>query len=78
VAEARDSESVRIELAFEGGQIIAALVAAETADAVERALTAGSQGTLQLETEDGRLTVVVPQVVYVKRYAREGSVGFEF
>ena len=73
-----EPESVRIELAFEGGQIIAAIVAAETADAVERALTAGSQGTLQLETEDGRLTVVVPRVTYVKRYARDSSVGFEF
>jgi hypothetical protein len=69
-------ESVRIELAFEGGQIIAALVAADTADAVERALTAGSQGTVQLDTVDGRITVVLPQVVYVKRFARESTVGF--
>jgi hypothetical protein len=71
-----ETESVRIELAFEGGQIIAAVVTPETADAVERALAAGSQGTLQLDTDDGRLTVVVPQVVYAKRYARESSVGF--
>jgi hypothetical protein len=70
------TESVRIELAFEGGQIIAAIVTAETAEAVERALTAGSQATLQLDTDDGRLTVVLPQVVYAKRYAREASVGF--
>ena len=71
-----EPESFRIELAFEGGQIIAATVTQETADAVERALTAGSQGALQLDTDDGRLTVVLPQVVYVKRYAREASVGF--
>ena len=71
-----ETESVRIELAFDGGQIIAAVVAQETADAVERALAAGSQGTLQLDTDDGRLTIVLPQVVYAKRYAREASVGF--
>jgi hypothetical protein len=71
-----EHESVRIELAFDGGQIIAAVVAHETADAVERALAAGSQGSLQLDTDDGRLTVVLPQIVYVKRYARESSVGF--
>ena len=71
-----DHESVRIELAFEGGQIIAADVAQETAYAVERALAAGSQGSLSLDTEDGRLTVVVPQIVYAKRYARESSIGF--
>lgn len=71
-----DSESVRIELAFEGGQIIAAIVTSETADAVERALAASSQGTLQLDTDDGRITVAAPKVVYVKRFARESSVGF--
>jgi len=71
-----EAESVRIELAFEGGQIIGALVAPETADAVERALAAGSQGSIQIDTDDGRLTVVAPQVVYFKRYAREASVGF--
>lgn len=69
-------EFVRIELAFEGGQIIGALVSPETADAVERSLSAGSQGTLQIDTEEGRLTIVVPQVVYLKRYAREATVGF--
>ncbi len=71
-----EDESIRIELAFEGGQIIAALVAQDTADAVERALAASSQGTLQLDTADGRLTVVLPRVVYLKRFARESSVGF--
>ncbi len=71
-----EDESVRIELAFDGGQIIAALVAPDTADAVERALAASSQGTMQLDTVDGRLTVVLPQVVYLKRFARESTVGF--
>jgi hypothetical protein len=71
-----EPESVRIELAFEGGQIIAAVVTQDTADAVERALSAGSQGALQLDTDDGRLTILLPQVVYVKRYARESSIGF--
>ncbi len=71
-----EDESVRIELAFEGGQIIAALVTPDAADAVERSLAAGSQGALQLDTVDGRLTVVLPQVVYLKRFARESSVGF--
>ncbi len=70
------ADSVRIELAFEGGQIIGALVAPETAEAVEQTLSTGSQGTLAIDTDDGRLTVVVPQVVYFKRYAREASVGF--
>jgi hypothetical protein len=71
-----DPETIRVELAFDGGQIIAALVSPEAADALDRALTAGSQGTLPLETIDGVLSVVLPRVVYVKRYAREAQVGF--
>jgi hypothetical protein len=70
------AESVRIEIAFDGGQITSAIVAPETVDAVERALSAGSQGTLQLDTDEGRITVVLPRVAYVKRFAREATVGF--
>ena len=70
------AESVRIEIAFDGGQITSAIVAPETADAVERALSAGSQGTLQLDTDEGRIVVVLTQVVYVKRFSREATVGF--
>jgi hypothetical protein len=70
------TESVRIEIAFEGGQIIAALVSAEAADALERAVAATAQGTLQLEADDGRISVVLSRVLYLKRYAREATVGF--
>ena len=73
-----DADSVRIELAFDGGQIIAAMVSTEAADALERAVAATSQGTVQLDTEDGRISVAVPRVVYVKRYARDSKVGFDF
>jgi hypothetical protein len=69
---------IRIELAFEGGQIIAANVTAETADTLERAIAATSQSTIQLDTDDGRLSVAVPRLVYVKRYARDSKVGFDF
>jgi hypothetical protein len=69
-------ESVRIEVAFEGGQIAGATVTPESADALERAVAAGSGGSLVLDADDGRLTVVVPQVVYVRRFARDARAGF--
>jgi hypothetical protein len=72
-----DADSIRIELAFDGGQIIAANVSTETADALERAIAATSQSTVQLDTDDGRLSVAVPRLVYVKRYARDSKVGFD-
>jgi hypothetical protein len=71
-----DVESVRVELAFDGGQIIAANVSPESADALERAVAATSQGTFQLDTDDGRLSVALPRVLYVKRFARDAKVGF--
>jgi hypothetical protein len=69
-------DSIRIELAFDGGQIIAALVAPDTADAVERAVKAGAGGTMELPTSDGRITVAVPRVVYLKRYTKGAQPGF--
>lgn len=70
------SESVRIEIAFVGGPILAANVPAAAADAIERALAASSQGAHQIDTDDGRITVVLDRVAYVKRFARESRVGF--
>jgi hypothetical protein len=69
-------DSIRIELAFDGGQIVAAIVQPDTADVIERAVAAGAGGTVQLDTQDGRLSVVVPRVVYLKRYPPGSQVGF--
>ena len=67
---------VRIEIAFDGGQVLAALVPAAAAEAVERALGDGSDGAFALEAEDGRYTVSLRRVVYIKRFTREARVGF--
>ena len=69
-------ERVRIEIAFDGGQIMGAYVELSAADALERALDEGRDGALALEAEDGRYTVALRRVVYLKRFSREGRVGF--
>jgi hypothetical protein len=71
-----DTDSVRIEVAFRGGPVYAALVSSKDADALEKALASGAGGAHQLDTDDGRTTVVLNQVVYLKRYARDSRVGF--
>ena len=71
-----DSDSVRIEIAFDGGQIMSAIVTAEGAEELERLLGAGHDGTYTLDVSDGRYSVVLRRVVYLKRYAREARVGF--
>ena len=71
-----EMESARIEVGFDGGQIMSALVTAESSEALERAVQARAEGTVPLDAQDGRYTVVLARVVYVKRFAREAKVGF--
>ena len=71
-----ENELVRIEVALDGGQILSALVTSASAADLERALNASANSTLALEAQDGTINVVVPRVLYVKRFAREGRVGF--
>jgi len=71
-----EDDSVRIELAFDGGPGLSALVTVKHADELERALATDQGGTIMLDASDGRYTVVLARVVYMKRYAREARVGF--
>ena len=73
---AEEPESVRVELAFAGGSALSALVTLQGADELERALATEAGGTIMLDSMDGRYTVVLSRVVYMKRYARESRVGF--
>jgi hypothetical protein len=69
-------DRIRIEISFDGGQGLGALVAVSTAEGLERALASSSDGTFDFEAEDGHYTVMLRRVVFVKRFLREGRVGF--
>ncbi len=70
------AERVRIEIGFDGGQIMGAIVEPGTADALEEALGSGQDGSFTIDVEDGRYTVALRRIVYIKRFSREGRVGF--
>jgi hypothetical protein len=76
------AERVRIEVAFDGGQALAAFVSPASADALEQALgsadvrAGAGEAALSLEAEDGRYTIALQRVVYVKRFARDSKIGF--
>jgi len=56
---------------------MSAHVQTSVADELEQSLDGGgSSGTVQIEAEDGRYTIPLTRIVYVKRYSREGRVGF--
>jgi hypothetical protein len=72
-----EQDRIRIEIGFDGGQVMSAHVQPPVADDLEQSLDgSGSGGTVQIEAEDGRYTIPLTRIVYVKRYSREGRVGF--
>ena len=68
--------AVRIEVGFQGGDVLSMRVPVADADALERALRARDDTVCELHGEDGVFLVVLERVLYVKRYAREPRVGF--
>ena len=71
-----DNERVRVEIGFEGGQVIGGFVEPSSADELERALHEDGPRVVVLDLEDGRYHVVVPRVSYFRRYNRASRVGF--
>jgi hypothetical protein len=70
------AEQVWLEIAFEGGQALRVTVPLATAEDLDRALAGDTLGSLAFEADDGRYTVALSKIVFVKRYAREATVGF--
>jgi hypothetical protein len=70
------ADVVRVEIGFRGGDALAARVSVQDADALEQRLRARDDAVVELAAQDARYLVVLAQVLYVKRYAREARVGF--
>jgi hypothetical protein len=71
-----EAERIRVEIAFDGQQVLSVLVPVSTADDLDRALAGDHGSAWSFEADDGRYTVSLSRVVYVKRFARESRVGF--
>jgi hypothetical protein len=71
-----EGERVRVEVGFDGGQVIGGFVSIATADQLERALHEDGPRVVVLDTEDGPYHVVVPRVAYFRRFTRASRVGF--
>lgn len=70
-----DNEQIRLEIAFEGGQIIGGTVTPVVADAFQAAL-GGNGLVFELDALEGNFLVALGKVVYVKRVSRETQIGF--
>jgi hypothetical protein len=69
-------ERVRVEVGFQGGQVVGGFVTQASADQLERALHEDGPRVVILETEEGPYHVVVPLVSYLRRFNRASRVGF--
>jgi len=67
-------DRIRIEIGFEGGHVMSALVDLDSIERLERALGGGD--SVAINADDGSYTIAIPKVVYLKRFARESRVGF--
>lgn len=70
------TDRIRIEIAFDGQQVLSVLVPQSTAEDIDRALAGDHDSSYSFEADDGRYTVALRRIVYVKRFARESRVGF--
>ena len=69
-------EFVRVEIGLDGGQILSTLVSPASAAELEKSLNGGAAGALALEAQEGTIMLMLPRVLYAKRFARESRVGF--
>jgi molybdopterin-binding protein len=67
-------EHLRIQIGFDSGQTVTALISEPSFDELKAAL--GGDSVLEVATEDGSIVVPTRAVSYVKRFSRETSIGF--
>jgi hypothetical protein len=70
------AERIVVEIGFDGGQIMGARITEQSADELEQALSGSRDGSLTLDADDGRYTIPLQRVVYIKRFTREARLGF--
>ena len=67
----------RIDIGFQGGQVLAVRVTAEAHEGLRGALSdERSERWYQLKTQDSEIALDLSQVVYVRLDTEEHSVGF--
>lgn len=65
---------LRIQIGFDSGQTVTALISEPSFEELKAAL--GGDSVIEMATEDGSIVVPTRAVSYVKRFSRETSIGF--
>jgi hypothetical protein len=76
------AEANRVEIGFDGGQVMVARLGAEQLDALKKAvastdkLASEAGGWYELESTDGAISLDLRKVVFVRRAAASHTIGF--
>jgi len=73
---AASADRVRVDVGLRGGSTLTFDVTVLEADSLEQRLRQGDGGIAELDTDDGRLLIVLAHVLYVRRHVRGSRVGF--
>jgi hypothetical protein len=68
------AETKRIEVGFDGGQVMSMRVDADGLAKLRKAV--GDKGWLDLESEDGRVSLDATKVVFVRESGAAHTIGF--
>jgi hypothetical protein len=72
-----DTPPRRIDIGFQGGQVLPVRVTQDAHDAFRKALSdSGSERWFELQTQDSDVHIDLSQVVYVRLDTEEHRVGF--
>jgi hypothetical protein len=81
--EATDAtEANRVEIGFDGGQVMVARLSAEQLDALKGAvastdkLASEAGGWYELDSSDGAISLDLRKIVFVRRAAASHTIGF--
>jgi hypothetical protein len=69
------SDFIRLDISFEGGQVLAVRVDEDEFASLRKALEKG-EGWHELKTQDSDVTLNLDEVVYVRLDTEEHQVGF--
>jgi hypothetical protein len=78
----RNNEAHRVEIGFDGGQVMVARLSAGQLDALKQAvastdkLASEAGGWYELDSTDGAISLDLRKVVFVRRAAASHTIGF--
>lgn len=80
--EEKSADANRVEIGFDGGQVMVARLSGEQLDALKQAVSSTDKlaseagGWYELESTDGAISLDLRKVVFVRRAAASHTIGF--